>query len=634
MFGRYFTTKSRRITSSDIINSIDNYYSDVDNLKKRAASTLSNLYDENYTDTRYRTVCLESAYQIYSAYSEGYPLAGMDINYDNPASRWCYINSYNLKSYTYGVDKIKDLNNTEYTNYIEDLDGIWKMFKTYSTDRNELMRATDGVYDDNFCRVRNIQITTYTSVMEDADLEEHGWVSKSYSLSKKYKRVVEDVETKVTSPEPILPTVDNFRNLVHFTDSNKNSAKRCLQTIKNTSLTPAPDEDWFRWVTTKNSDKSVIKFTVKDGSSTEAFADTVMSKLKNNILLQSSDKKSYIYLEVIGKKKLITESIGVKDKIKPNYDGTTSDIKLEVFDRHKDIYYRNRYAVEIEALILSKYVEGDPVMTLTNNAESSAICKIIKGLVDKAISSFNSSYYNYQQAPEVSRSDDYNPESFYTDILNKLRNSNCETLDGCKMVQSYCNNALTWIDNRCKALVEQTNDDDNSNRLINALSKRLDKNTGTIIMWYQNLLSIDREFKNIERSRKFTLYSAKRMLVGKALNTNDSTLYNNQLFPRYIDIEQIDNIYDEYRYSFKKGDKIYILDDIHPELCVSITNVSKIQYSTTDYNNADIETISSGNMKSLSKTVNAIRLEINRPLPIYYCNGNDVSSLRVVKLIV
>ena len=129
-------------------------------------------------------------------------------------------------------------------------------------------------------------------------------------------------------------------------------------------------------------------------------------------------------------------------------------------------------------------------------------------------------------------------------------------------------------------------------------------------------------------------YIISDMLVTKVVNTDDQNLFFNQNCPRFIDIEIPDSMYDEFGYYFKKGDTIYIIDDIHSEVVSKILNIETISVASTDYSNVNLEDYNGGKMKgAVTKYKNAYRITLDKNLPVYYSNGNDVSSLRVMKII-
>lgn len=633
---KYRTVSRRRLGSSDLLKKIDGYYEDVEKLGKRSSSALSNLYDENYEDAKYREDCLANAGQIYDAYCEGSSLAGMEFDWSNPASKWITINNYNLKNYTKDVREIRDLQNNLYTSSYKDLGRIWGMFRTYLSDRDRnWLSNSSEIYDDSYIRQRHIFQYKSKKVMEDASLSK-SW--GSYKLKKSYTNVTEIEKEYDTEPEPTLPSASQFKGLVSY-GTGINNARYYANKIVGLNLTGGTDETWYKYVHF-NSDliknASILDVVVYDDKKTSSFADTVIEKLKENIFLMSSDQQSYCTCEVITKKKFIYKIGKLYSQYEDYYSASTNDVKEWVYDRYNSVYDDNEYAVKLRLFIDGRYINKDSTdLIMTENMTSTAAIKLVTDFSNKLKNYLVNARNNYLNSDSDTRNEDYEPEKTYTEYYNKFCSSKIyTTVDGCKMVQGYCRSLITWIDQRKKSLMEQTTDETTINNLLNALELRLNKNTGTIMMWYQNLVSIDSEFKNIVRKKNNVIQNMKSMLVTRAIDESDASTFAHQVNPNYIDIEDPDGLYSSYNYSFKKGDIIYIEDDSHTEIKTRITNISNITIKTTNYNDLDISSLNSGNLDGeLSKNKTVKRLFLSTRLPYYYCNDNDVSSLRVLKLI-
>lgn len=626
----YNNARSRRIGSMDVLNSIKDFHDNVNTVKNRASSALSNLYDENYTDYKYRNICVNSAEQISKAYEEGNYISGMEINYNNPASRWIDVGYFNLKSYTFGVDEIRDLTNNVYTENLKDVLGVWKLFRRYYSDRGPVLDYWDEVFDDGYNRQRVLidVKTTYTRVVSDASMS---WGS----LSKEKTRVVEDVEfiNKETEPKPTLPTVSEFRGLVTLSDNNT-SAKHYMEMISGLKLNNSgTDAPWFADVKFNSSelDGSSLIIDVHDANYSESFVNTVINNISKYLFFKGADNNSYIIAKVNKKNKVIVDSLDVKNAYDTNYKGADEMIKNDVYDYYKEIYYNNRYIARLTLWVEEEHIYNNTTLTLSEIMSSNMAIESVKKLADKAKEKLQSAYNAWETTEETVRCEEGDPKTFYTDIINKFENANYKTIDGCLTLQSYMRNAISWINTRTKELLKMTTDDDNASKLINALSKRLDKNVGTIMLWYQNLTSIDQEEKTIAIDEIIAKLNSKKMLVATAVDATDTNSFSHQVNPKYIDINLPDSIFTS---SFKKGDKVYITDDTHAEFSATITNVSIVRINTTSYNDMNMEAINNGDLEEgLNKQINCYRLELNNKLPTYYCNDNDVSSLRVIKLL-
>ena len=634
--GRTYNSESvRRIASADKLKFIKDYYDEKENVKVRGSSTLSNLYDENYDDTVLRTVCIESASQIKDAYEEGDCLVGMSIDTSNPAYTWINTGSYYITGYAPGVNEIRGLDNTKYTYPLKDLCGIWDMFKKYSSFRNEelVLWAASKVFDDPFARVR--QMTAYSQKYEKMIKDVNFSGDK---LDKKYEVVVKDTEFKQwsTNPEPILPTVAMFKGLVNINSNNSSVVGVCslLESIINNVNNDEPS-----W-----GDKLRISSDTYPNRYAEAIAENLTEDEANSLTAELSEyltfEDGYLFINgrLISVKKEVQTPGDIKDPYLNNFNTATPNIKSDIYNYYPDIYKNNIYKVTVKLFVDQKinYVEGNPTNTtipykrrISNAGIQSAVVELYRKM--------NNAYTVYNSAETNTRCETGEPEIFYNDKINKLKslaNNSGASGEMLLRIKTLCNEIKVWAKARGKGLYAQLIDDNNAGKFIEALRKRLDKNTGTIMRWYQSLISIDSEYKKVQNSSGMTKYILSDMLVTKVVNTDDQNLFFNQNCPRFIDIEIPDSMYDELGYYFKKGDTIYIVDDIHSEVVSKIVNVETISVASTDYSNVNLEDYNGGKMNgTMTKYRNAYRITLDKNLPIYYSNGNDVSSLRVMKII-
>ena len=638
--GRTYNSESaRRIASTDKLKFIKAYYDEKENIRVRGSSTLSNLYDENYDDTALRTVCIESAAQIKDAYEEGNYLVGMSINTSNPGYNWIGTSNYYLTGYAPGVSEIRGLDNTKYTYPLKDLCGIWDMFKKYSYSRNEEMVgwAALKVFDDHYARVR--QITKYSqkyeAVMKDAKLA--GSIFH-YDLVKFYEIVVKDTEFKQwdTKPEPMLPTIAEFRGLVSMNGSNSSVVGACslLESMINNINSDEPS-----W-----GDKLRISANTYTNSYAEAIAENLTEAEADNLIdelpeyLTFEDNYLFINGKYISAKKEVQIPGDIKTPYLDNFNAATQNIKNTIYNYYPGIYKNNIYKVTVKVFVDQKvnYVEGNPSNTTIpykRRVSDAGIQNVITELYRK----MSNAYGVYVNAEPNVRCETGEPAIFYNDKINKLKSivvnsgASAETL---LKIKTLSREIKSWAKTRGKDLYAQTTDDNNAGKFIEALRKRLDKNTGTIMRWYQSLISIDSEYRKVQNSSIMTKYILADMLVTKVVNTDDQSLFLNQNCPRFIDVEIPDSMYNDLGYYFKKGDTIYIVDDIHSEVVSKIVNIETISVASTDYSNVNLEDYNGGKMKgAMTKYRNAYRITLDKNLPIYYSNGNDVSSLRVMKII-
>lgn len=624
-----------------MLSLIEGYYDDKDTLYQRASMSLSNLQDESYTDYKYRNICVACASQIWDAYQEGRYLSGLYTNPANKAYRWISKGSYGLASYSF-VKYVKDSRNNSYDGSVDDVSGVFDMFRTYSAKRGQFLQNCDDVYDDSYVRQRHITwiTSTYENVLKDVDMESWSALGITFynGIRKQRQKVVTETEfhEKDTDPEPALPTVAEFRGLVTNSSSSE-SARYYFERLCALSPSGGADKDWYKYIrfNTDLLKDTVIEIEIHDDAFSESFADTVMNDLGNTLYLQSkADPLTYACVTVLEKEKIKRDYSDVKPVYSSAYNAADSSAKSWVYDHYKDIYYSGKHYVRLSLWVDSYFVNTPSSdIVLSETISGQAYLKIAADYLDQGTVKFQRAYSIFKEASESTRCLDGNPLENYPQFVKILQRASTATAGGINAVKNYISaNILPWIKERTKNLLAQTTDDSNAQKFINALSKRLNKNTGTVMLWYQNVLSADQEVANLEKSRQIVAAAIKGSLVCRAVDAADTSLYKYQVNPNYIDVEPRDAFYDEHRYSFKKGDTVYIMDDTHPELKATITRTENRKIKVTSYDNVTID--SAGDlMGAVTKTKNIVRLYLSSRLPDWYCRENDVSSLRVMKII-
>lgn len=638
---RYSTATKRRVGSADMLSLIEGYYDDKDTLYQRASMTLSNLLDESYTDYKYRNICVACSSQIWDSYQEGRYLSGLYTNPASKAYRWIARGSYGLASYSF-VRSVKDSRNNSYDGSVDDVSGVFDMFKPYSAKRDDFLRDYDGVFDDGCVRQRHLTwiTNTYENVLRDVDMDSRSALGITFykGITKHRQRVITETEfhEKDTDPEPSLPTVAEFRGLV-TNSSSTDSARYYFERLCALRLSGGKDEDWYRYVhfSTDLLKSTVIEIEIHDDSFSEDFADTVMKSLGSTLYLQSkADPLTYACVTVLEKEKAKKDYSDVKPAYSAVYGSASSGSRSWVYDHYKDIYWSGKYYVKL-TLWADSYFVNTPSsdIVLSETVSEQAYLKVAADYLDQGLTKLQRAYSIFREASETTRCLDGSPLENYPRFVKILQQANATTADGINAVKDYISaNILPWIKERTKNLLAQTTDDNNAQKFISALAKRLNKNTGTAMLWYQNVLSADQEIGNLEKSRQIVATSIKGSLVCRAVDAADTSLYKYQTAPNYIDVEPRDAFYDEYRYSFKKGDTVYIMDDTHPELKAAVTRTENRKIKVASYDNVTID--SAGDlMGAVTQTKNIVRLYLSARLPDWYCMENDVSSLRVMKII-
>jgi hypothetical protein len=622
----------RRIASLDRLNMIDQYHTDEENIDKRAGISLASLFNEGYPDFQYRNICYDCASQIYHAYKEGSYLAGFVLNRSNKGYRWISPTSVYLPNYA-PASSVRDSSGVVYSNTVNDVSGCWNLFKYYG-GRDSNLRDWEDVFDDECIRQRRlIEVENeYAPVMEDVDISQDFW--KYVSQRKYFKIMVKDVKLKKweSEPEPSLPTVADFRGLVSRT-SEEASMKKFATLLANLNIN-AVREPWFDLFNVPNAKGRIDDFKIHDDNYSKEFVEEVYRKLNKDLYFQSDNKLSWMACEVFTKEIKI-----VGKKIKPEYEveynNATDKIKAEVYNTYPEYYFDCKY--ELEVSILKNYysyesgVDTIP-MKLVEIPSGNALCEIVKKYCDELVGVLYYAYNAFKTSSEHTRCLEYEPETVYPSAKKIISDAYLDSVTGCQNIIEYCRNTLLpWIDKRADALYAQTTDDENASKFIQSLSKRLNKNTGSLMMWYQNIVSIDQAVEDLTKEKNITTAFIKDMAVSYCYSNTDSSLSCNTFCPNYIDIKPLDTLYNRVGYSFNNGDTVYICDDTHSEIKARVLNVETIYIRSTSYNEATID--ENGDLQNTMLVRDKVlRLTLDRKLPTYYCNGNDVSTLRCFKI--
>lgn len=646
----FYNTTKRRLGSADILSDIDDYYSDLTNLQKRKQASLSNLLNESYTDTKNRSKCLNCASQIYDSYRELSKLYGVKI-LNEPTFNWCKTSTYNLLKYTSGISEVKDIAGNTYTNTVKDLSTIWNMFKTYSSSRNNYLNKWENVYDSPYVR-------------------------KTFGLKKTWKKeYITDVDTYETSSEPILP--ENFKNVVGFNTKNvftgvekvwvktirkirfwwwsrtiksgywkyiykykavdtydTTSAYAIFKTLANCYTwgfgMKNMEPTWGNLFCFHSGRLNEDEFTIElhDNEYSEEFAESVMQFFAKNDsdILYFKNGKNWALCDLVGLEKTIYGRGDIEKPYEEHYNEASGSVKSKIYHRFEEIYFGDKYIVKMTLKPIKSEIINTCYLYLSAETDETILNNVANLILRKGINALNEAYKLYKDSAEDTRDETGNPSTWYPNEIAKL--SNLKVTMGLKSLRSYANEVINWIGVRKTSLKTTIEDKKNGENFINLLNKRLNKDSGTIMLWYQDMVGIDSEEKNIALTKKIVANHIKRALVVKAINESDTKLFSHQITPKYIDIEDPDSLYGNQK--FKKGDTVYILDDTHGEIKTIIKSVSKVKINTTSYDGITSDSdVSSSN---LNKTKNVTRLYLNTKLSKYYSCDNDVSSLRVMKI--
>lgn len=628
----YNTVSKRRIASADRLSMIDQYYTDAQNLERRASVSLAALQIEGYPDFQYRNICYDCACQIYYAYKEGDALGSFGINRNNKGYRWIAPTTVYLTSYA-PASEVVDASGTRYDTVCNDVAGCWSMFKTYG-GRNSWLNDWKEVYDDDYVRQRFLRdlIKKYESVMTDADMDIN-FFWEDYDFDKEYDVVMSDVDLKEweSNPEPMLPTVADFRGLV-YKASNSVSVEGLVNVLSSFKFN-VQREPWMDTFYISNMKGHIDSFHLHDESYTKEYAEEMQNKIKGKYFFYQSNSQFSWAILMFGTEIRIVDKV-IKPEYAEKYNNATNEIKKEIYESYPEYYFDCKYELFAVADKWGYYFDredGEVIpMTLMEAPGELAYCKAVENYAFQISDMLSNAYRIYKNAPDSTRCEDYEPNTFYNNTIKKISNANFDFKTSCQQIVDYCRTQVVpWVKKRINALLLQTTDDDNANKFITTLSKRLNKNTGSLLLWYQNVISIDQEEENLDKEYRITRMFLKGLATAKCYSGNDETLSCNVYCPDYIDIKPLDGLYNSYKYSFNKGDTIYIVDDTHSEFSAKITSAEYKNMKKVDYENAETDGQSIYTGYIVEKV---LRLHLDRKLPAYYSNGNDVNSLRVSKI--
>lgn len=625
------TVSKRRNYSSDVLSMIDEYNDGITNLEKRSSVTLSNLCSDDMEDKKYREIATDSAYQIIGSYNEAHILDKYEFNTDAKSYQWMRIYSIYLPSYAYGADSVMDSSGTVYSSTIKDFNIIWRMLKPYSASRNRWLNGNyySDIFDDMYVTKRNYfkSKNTYGDVVSDAS---YGTFS---GLSKSYKTVVTDTETVEveTSETPLLPSADDFADLVLLNGTDETMAdwlslsSGVLRSLSSSSSTSFSD------FSLKLSDIKSSYATISTNSEYElSAAKSYMASIPDGLYFVNGDTYAY---SIVNSKEYYESSRTIKSEYATYYNEADADVKKNVYNEYPDIYFNIKYKVRLVLRILESSGESSTSMTPVASATDSQLSSICSSIKKNILSYLNDAYDIYTNNPDGTRAEDYEPSINYPAFIKGIKNSGVSTKQGCVLMLNYISGIDSWKRKRCTALYNSTDDSKNISKMINALSKRLNKMTGSFMLWYQSVLGIDDSVKDLNTEKAIVLNSIQYMIVAKAYNGSDSKLFNFQDCPNYIDISPVDSLYSS---GFKEGDSVYLTDDSHAEFGpITIKSLQINRIKTTSYSSANLSDYAntgtiSGAVVSYDKVT---RLVLSSNIPTYFCNSNDVSTLRVIKIV-
>lgn len=602
------------------------------------------------------------------------------VNKQSNIVKWLAKSNYNLSNYVNGVastivngvECVPDAENNKYPVTIEDMSVIFSSFKRKPTsyadhnktvilsastnskekddtlikrEREVLNLGSPSIYDDEYFKVRTKTSYEWTEIVTDIETKTE-YTSGFFGLGKKVKNVktiehkkpvITGVETKDTSEDISIPSIDTMLAQIQGTTTyDPNTSLGICQSIlgvkSSITSTIAGSINADLYTSNIELDEYGNKYAniqIHDANYTKAFADNLDANLPEYMFFAKDG--DYGFYKVIYKQTERIDGINIKDEISSEYN-KDAFIKDFIYDYYNEVYFKDRYVLDVILLEISGVYSPNKVLTYTNSMSNSIYYSLLSNFKDKLVTSLQNSYNVFKSANLQTRCSDGDPESNYSSFINYLKGLNCYNSKGCEMLISYINSSVwQWLRLRSSYLLNTMKNRNIMENFINAMKNRMNKNTGTLMMWYQGCVALDIDYYDvIEDEYKTVTLNTKDLYVVKAADDTDENCSCNCNNPKFIDIQDNDSFYAGK--DFKVGDTIYIIDDTHLELACKVTNIGSIDIATVNTSEIDVNNIDAALGSNLNQTKRLRRLYLNAALPDFYCKGNDVSTLRVIRI--
>lgn len=633
----YNTTSKRIIGSAQILEDIKNYDSNWNNFLKTEGMFMSQYITSNNSaaDGYNRQLCLDKLGAITDNFKE---LKYLD-NYIMDDNSWTRTTTISINNYVPYATIIQDGQGNTYDDGITDMSIGWTAVKQYSPARNGWLQEGQSVWDDDYSRKRNIikQNNIYGKVIKDVDVNtsEDNWGNICVSQDKTYEWVMTD--SKITeyesSDEPLVPSYKVFMGLVHKSSGNTDnllsyisSAEYTLSCFNGTATNRA----YYNKMKFKKSDISNGFLTFKLYGTKEYVED-----IKNTIgkLVFFSNGNNFASCTVMN-----TEIRETPEEIKQTFAGVYKDAqgfsKQYVYDNKtlKDYYWSWEYEINILLLVNYEQISGNVELTARPTINGASIIKYTKNLkecIDNCLFFARLAYNNGGSMREEEMEPSYNYDKF----IQYCNNSDVETTNGCLQFLRYIvSDMKVWVTKRAKALYNATNNANNAKALVNIISKRFNKSTGSFMQCYGSILSLDSQYVSIKNDKSNINTSGLFVVNAYTLSADAKCYMNQEVNTNYIDTENLDTRFYKSSNKFKAGDEVYIVGDGCVEFHSTVKSVSRVGFTVSDFEKASMK--EDGSVDDILTTKEyKTRIFLNNTLPDYYCKGAKTSNIRVMKLI-
>ena len=243
-------------------------------------------------------------------------------------------------------------------------------------------------------------------------------------------------------------------------------------------------------------------------------------------------------------------------------------------------------------------------------AEAYKVFNLIKDLYLEHLNTFKTMFSN--------NTENYINEAV-DDLMNYINsNGNMTTASNVLNFYSQATAFNILVNERINELSNNTiNSEDNLDDIKELMSIRVGKSNGTLFDIFRRIEGMDAQYIRYIKGNKRIDFLKKKMLVAKVIEQPNNSYQ--------ITIERnIDKNYTNGE-DFRKGDTIYLLDNIRPELLLKIVD---IKYGTIE--DVDSDKIKSDDMATAVKKVDVRFITVNR---IVSKDFDKTENLRIVKLL-
>lgn len=640
---RFNTLTKRRKNSYNLLEDIDEYNNEKQQLETSANMLLGQLMgDTEGTDAELRSESVDCANQINYSIKELNALDGAYKVRSCDAAKWITISQIQLLEYIPNIiNEITTPQGQPLPSTVPDFFIVHDLFKKYDSfqRRDQFLKHSD-IWDDDFVMRRTImkEEKIYEPVTKDVYLSINFW-NKSFDLNKVYEPMLKDIKkTKYeTDPVPKLPKKEEFMNLLEQSGAGGGVAgdvdtmKRIMQ-LRGGS---GKQEEYFKYLDVAIEDLRFGEknFELHDKDCSKDYCQYVANTIPEYLYYEFQDK-TFVMMKVI-KKDIIHRDPKFKKEFSPEHNKANDMVNFYIYEYppFEKYYYDYKWYIQLTLSEVSgNYKDKTFRACPTTSIDDASYIEVSKSLQTKMTDDIVFAKYMYDNSPEDNRCEDEKPGERYKDFQNFIIRLNLINVQQCDIFFKYVmDNIDPFIHKRCIALKNTVTDEDNITIMLDLLTKRLTKNTGTLLIWYQSLLQFDDSYFSHKKSKDIAFNKCKDVVCSRAFSHPDEHMFNKYKNPRFIDIQKPDKLFNGRK--FQAGDSIYIINN-YTEQLNKVTRVESVLVSETDFSNADLSTYNEKGLidGAVNKRIRVTRLVLQNPLQDW-CYVEDVDDIRVLKVL-